>query len=206
MYALVHKNRVILGPIDWNRGMFSFELEKYGYKDPLPRNNPESLPIIFSDELRICEVKLEYPEYNRRTEWLNGPYWDFSTDVAVGTFTINPIEIHFIKANLRPEVAKVRYEKEILGTTITINNIELSIDTSREQRYVFQQKYLMLNEGDTVNWKFKNNWMVLSKNDLKDIIVSIENHVQAAFDWEHNKLIEIDACATAEQLNEVEIK
>ncbi len=203
MYVLIHKNRVIVGPMAWNRAMFDGALRKLNIQITLPRVAPEQLPLIIDPNTRLAQSVYEYPEYNSKIEYLNGPFWNFDSDVAVGNWQIMPIAIEFIKGNLKAQVADVRYQKEVAGTSCEIQGQTVSLDTSRLGREIFAQAYLLMGDSDQRNWKFPEGWLTLTKMDLGTCVAAGVQHIQACFDWEKVKGEEIDACETAAQLDQV---
>jgi len=205
MYVLVHKQRVIVGPMAWNRAMFSGALNKLNITTVLPRKDPTDLPIVFDADTKLCSAVLEYPEHNPKIEYLHGPFWNFDEPTAVGTFQILETPIEFIKGNLKATVATERYNREIAGTTATIQNMAVTVDTNRGSRDIFVQQYLLMSENDVVNWKFPEAWLTLTKSDLGIAVAAGVAHVQAQFNWELEKNEEIDACTTAAELDAVVI-
>ena len=191
--------------MDWNRAMFDGALQKLGIVVTLPRSAPSDLPLIIDADTRLAESTYVYPAYNSKIEYLNGPFWNFDAPVAVGTFVIEPIEIDQIKGTLKLDVAAERYRKENAGTTGVVQGITVTLDTSRGGRDIFAQAYLLMGDTDVKNWKFPECWLTLTKNDLGSIVAVGSAYIQACFDWERSKGEEIDACTTAEQLNNVVI-
>ena len=104
------------------------------------------------------------------------------------------------KYNLKQLAAQERYKKEILGTTATIQSQSLTIDTSRGARDIFVQTYLLMGDADTVNWKFPETWLTLTKQDLGLCVTAATQYVQECFDWELNKSEEIDNSETKQEL------
>lgn len=206
MYVLIHKGRVLVGPRDWNRAMFDGTLEDLGIKLTLPRVAPEDsqFPIVIDSDTRLALARLVYPEYNSKIEYIHGPFWDFSEDVAVGTFEVKETPVELIKSTLKAEAANQRYNKENSGTIVEIQQNSIKIDTTREVRNLFAQK-AMTTVGN-VNFKFSNNlWLSVTKAELESIISAIDSHVQAAFDWEFSKVQEIDNATTSTELNDIVI-
>jgi hypothetical protein len=205
-YVLANNNHVLNGPRAWNYRSFESTLEEdleIEYKLPLTKTDEEIITI--DENTHIYPARYEYPAYNQKTEYLHGPFWDFSTGTAIGTFEILPIQIEFIKQSLKQKVAANRYIKENAGTKITIQDTEVSIDTSRDNRNIFVQKYLLMNDTDTIQWKFPETWLTLSKQELGLVVTAADAYIQAQFDWEVTKGIEIDSKTTAEELNLVDI-
>ena len=57
-----------------------------------------------------------------------------------------------------------------------------------------------MGDNDTVQWKFPEAWLNLTKQELGLIVATGAGHVQGSFDWEVSKVAEIDNCTTHEQL------
>jgi hypothetical protein len=205
-YVLENNNYVINGPRTWNYRSFESTLEEdleIEYKLPLSKTDEEIITI--DENTHIYPARYEYPNYNQKIEYLYGPFWDFSTGTAIGTFEVLPIQVEFIKQNLKQKVAINRYIKENAGTKVTIQDTEVSIDTSRENRNIFVQKYLLMNESDTVQWKFPEGWKTLTKEELGLVVSTGATYIQEQFDWEVSKGIEIDSKETAEELDLVDV-
>lgn len=207
MYVLIYKDRVISGPRDWNRAMFSGALEDVGIRDVLlPRVAVEELPYIINNDARIAECRLEYPPYNQKIEYAHGPFWDFSEPVAVGTFQLVPHPIDVIRDYLRGQAAIERYEKEVRGIKVTVQGQEFEISTARGDRDIYAQTAAYLADDANVNWKFGRVWLTINKTELQSIAAAVAAHVQSAFSWESAKVQEINSTATVEELDAIVIK
>jgi hypothetical protein len=93
----------------------------------------------------------------------------------------------------------------VAGTKTTIQDLEVTLDTSRDGRNVFIQKYTLMGEDDVVNWKFPEGWLTLTKTELGVAVATGAAHIQGAFDWEKAKVEEIEAAETVEALNAIVI-
>jgi len=208
MYVLIHNDRVLVGPRDWNRPMFTTTLDKLNIEyDLLPRKAPTDLPIVLGAGTYITYARMEIPEHNEKTETYYGPFWDFTdTNLALGTYRVKERSIEQIREILVREAADVRYQKEISGTTVTIQDTTVALDTSREGRNIFVQKYTLMGDSDTVNWKFLEGWLTLTKAELGSAVNAIETHVQGAFDWEKTIIDQITTATTAAELDAIEIQ
>lgn len=204
MYVLIHRDRVVVGPMLWNRAMFSAGLERLGINIPLSRTEP-STPLVLDDHTRIAYSRYEYPAFNPKTQFPHGPFWNLNEDVAVGTFEVQDKTIDQIKLELKQVLASERYSKEVSGTTVTINDVQYRISTERFSRDTFIQKYVAMGDSDTVSWKFSEGFVTLTKAQLGSIIQAINTKVQEAFDWELTKLQEIDSATTAQELDAIVI-
>lgn len=205
MYAVVYKGRVIVGPMDWNRGIFQYSLEKEKIETLIPRVAPDELPLIVNDDAKIMIADENRPELNPMVQYYYGPLWDVSGEKAIANYEVVDTPIEFAKSNFKEQAAQERYKKEVSGTTININGTEIKVDTSREGRNIFSQRLATLADGESINWKFNEGWVTLSKQQLEDITASIASHIQSAFDWEKSINDAIDQCTTKEELLAIEI-
>jgi hypothetical protein len=208
MYILYHNNRVLVGPRSWNRGIFQSALTKEGisYSDVLPRYEPNhEVPIVIDANTGIKKVRVEYPSHNDKIEYLVGPYYDLTEDVAIATYNVTPRPLDMIRGNLKDRVAKVRWSKEISGTTATIQDTEVSISTTREDRSIYTQQLSVMGNDDTVKWKFPEGWLTLTKAELTTVANAAQAFVQTAFDEEYSKVVEIETAADAATLDAIVI-
>lgn len=205
MYAVVYKDRVIVGPMEWNRGLYEGSLKKHGVSNTLPRIAPEQLPYVVNDDAKIMRVEEVRPEINPMVEYHYGPQWDVSADNAVATYEVHETPIESARNNFKQLAAEERWKKEVAGTSVTINDTTVAVDTTREARNLFVQKFMFMDENEVANWKFLESWIVLSKSDLGTIIETIDTHVQSAFDWEKTINDEITEATTKDELLEIKI-
>lgn len=206
MYVLVHKERVIVGPRDWNRPMFDGALQKLKIQVLLPRRDPQELPIIIDTDTYITNAAITIPPHNEKIETYHGPYWNFENkDLAVGTYEIKEKQLGSIRELLINDAAAERYRREVAGTTTEIQGTTVTLDTSRDGRNVFIQKYTLMGEADAVNWKFPEGWLTLTKSDLGIAVAAGAAHIQGSFDWEKAKIEEIEAAETATVLDAIVI-
>lgn len=206
MYVLVHKNRVLVGPMGWNRAIFDGNLEKLKILKTLPKNPPTELPMIIDENTKIYRADSQTPEHNEKIQYLEGPYWNITPETATATFLVKDKPIDPVKSQLKEFASQVRWEKETSGTTVTIQNVDLFISTQRIERDQYLQKYLLMSETDSLNWKFKESWLTINKQEIKTIVDAIQTHIQTAFDWEINKHQEIDQCTTLTELDQIVIR
>jgi hypothetical protein len=209
MYVITHHHdydEVLLGPIDWNPRFIASVL-----RDDLDLNQTPT--VLLSDEqrvpydilpnVRVRKVEQVFADINPKIQRHEGPFWSYENDVGIATYTAVAKSIDLVKGELKNAVASERYKREVSGINVTVQGIELFCDTSRENRDVFLQKHLALTSQETVNWKFINTWLTLSKEELIEIHNQITAHVQSCFDWEAEKNIMIDSCVTLEELNTI---
>jgi hypothetical protein len=205
MYAVVYKNRVIVGPMSWNRGIFQGSLEKEKIQVTLPRVAPQDLPLIINEDAKILEVEENRPQMNPMVEYYYGPLWDVSGTKAVANYEVNDTPIESAKLNFKEQAAAERWKKEVAGTKINIQDTEVTIETDRETRNIFIQKFAIMSDEEVVNWKFPEGWLTLTKTELGQVIGTGAAYIQSCFDWEKNISDEIDAATTKEELLAIEI-
>lgn len=206
LYAIVHKNRVVLGPLAWAQKYFTDVLKiRYRVSANIPSVAPESFPYKIDDNTEIYEVNEDRPHIDSMIQQYHGPHWDISQNPVVARYDIVDLDIKSARTNFKHKAAFERYKKEVSGTTITIQDTKVKLSTARNNVNVFTQKLLILQDGETCKWKFGEQWLELTKEDLVSIIKAITDHVQSAFDWEadiHNKL---DGINVLKDLHNVEI-
>jgi len=182
----------------WNKRRFeSVILDDLEIIVDLPSANTNNVTISVSEEVKIYPVGngVALPEHNSRTQFLNGPYWDFSSGFAVASYVAENLPIEAIKSQLKAEVANNRWKKEVSGVKVTIQGLEVTVDTERGSRDIFVQQFLLMGAEDTVMWKFPEGWLNLTKADLGLAVMTGVQHVKGAFVWEEMKIGEIELCA-----------
>lgn len=204
-YILVENKQIVhLGPIFWRHRFIQSELEDLDVDYIVSPTDPEGY-VKINDSFEIYPVELETPSYDSTYQQLAGPFWTFENNIASGTYTVVDRELDVIKNDLKALTASERYKKEIAGVKVTVQNTEVTVDTARGSRDIFVQKFGLMVEGDTVNWKFPEAWLLLTKNDLGTIVAAGASHVQASFDWEARIVVEIDTAETIDALKNIVI-
>lgn len=206
LYVLVDGQYVVNGPRAWNARSFQSTLsDDYEINYVFPMQKDDLEPIVINDTLRVLPASLTYPEYNPKIEYCDGPYWTYDNDFAAGTFEVKDQPIDSVKSALKNIVSSNRYDKEIAGTTTTIQNLEVFIDTSRTNRNTYVNAYNLMADTDTLNWKFSEGWLLLTKEEMKSVVDVGANYINTQFEWEASKVQEIDSCTTLEELNAVDL-
>lgn len=206
MFALVYNGKIEVGPRDWSWPPFkSFLDDNILDTSALPRTVPNG-PIV-TDTWKILPVEApSMPTIVAPYEQPAGPYWTIHEDHITGEYQVAPINMEVVKSQLKATVTANRYEVEVQGILLTIQGQQVTIDTARGSRDIFFQTYLALGEAETVNWKFPETWLELTKLDLGLIVQSGKAHIQSTFDWEKDKLLEIDAATTREELEALTLR
>ncbi len=177
----------------WNRAMFEGTLERLNKVYNLPRLDPTDLPMLIDDETRVCRATITEPSYIQKIQYLHGPFWDLNQPTVVGTYQVKETPLELVKNTLKVDIAAERYVKENSGVKITIQEKEVTLDTNREIRNVYFQKLSLLEEGETIHWKFPEGWIDINKEELTEMTKAVMSHVQSAFDWELDTIKEIES-------------
>lgn len=208
MFVIVHNNYVVFGPREWNKLRFEEILrEDCEVEFSLPLRNDDRSVFIINDDTKIFPVvKLDDPEYNGKTQRLQGPYWNYKDDVAEMYYVVTELPLDAAKNLLKGSVAANRYKAEVSGIKYNLNGQEITIDTTRENRDKYLQTHLTLDAGEVISWKSSEGWFDLSKEDLAGIISVYKTHIQNCFAWEKTKNEEIDAVTSLEELDAIDLK
>lgn len=207
MYVITHHHdydEVLLGPIEWNPRFISSVLQSdldLNYQPNILASDEQKVPYEVLRNVWIRRVTYNNEEHNPKIHTLMGPYWTYNGDEAIAEYRKQDKPLDIVKSELKQLVTARRYEKEIAGVKVTIQGIEVTVDTARGSRDVFVQKYLLMGDNDTVEWKFPETWLTLTKSDLGLAVQAGVAHVQSQFSWENAKFNEIDACTTLEELD-----
>ena len=207
--ALINNNSLILGPIGYNVRMINSELEDLEVEEVITTQSYTNLPIHFSDGLtHLLPIEKVIPDNNPKYHNIGNFTWEIIKEKDVPTkvlFTYPIIDktLEEVKELKKQEVAPVRRQKENNTITLTINNTEIQVSTSREERILLSTK--LSSASGPYNYKFQNTWLEITTTELQYILSQIDIKVQEAFDWELSKLQEIDACETIDDVYAVTI-
>jgi hypothetical protein len=207
LYAIVHKNRVVVGPLAWAQKYFTNVLKiRHRVQANIPGQAPEEMPYTVDEHTAIYEVVENKPELDPMVQAYRGPLWEISQTHVTANYEVHDHQIATARNNFRHLAAHERYKKEIAGTKTTVQGMEVTIDTARGNREIFVQKFLLMGNDDTVNWKFPEAWLTLTKTDLGQVVQAGAQHIQDCYDWEKAINDQIDAAENAQQLYAIEIE
>jgi hypothetical protein len=205
MYALINGQELLLGPISFNYRMINSVLEEdLEVEFRVTSQDYQSVPLSFTEDIKILPARNEVPEHDPRFQSVSQTSHTITDTEVVFVYTVTDKSLEQIKTEYKTAVAPERWNKENTTVTVTINDNEITVSTSRDNRLSIVSKLL---SGDgPYNFKFDDGvWVEISKTDLQTILTEIDTVVQAAFDWELAKLAEIDACENGEAVYAVVI-
>ena len=210
MYVITDHNTqnfVILGPIEWRPRFISDVLSDEFDEDIIvTKADEQRVPFEIIPGVKARRCQTTYEEINPKIHRHDGPFWTYDDENAEVQATAAWIKtdkaISQVKAELKNVVADLRWKKENKGVVLNIQNTNVWCDTSRGNRDVFLQKYSIMNDGDTINWKFPGDvWLNLTKTELGSIVSAGATYIQSCFDWEAAQSSIIDSCTTLEELD-----
>lgn len=206
LYAIFHKNMLSVGPLSYNQKYFTDVLRiRYKIITSLPLDPPLQLPLVIDENTYLYSVNEDRPEYNSMIQYLYGPQCEITNNQVIAKYTAMNLDMDIAKTNYKQLAATERYKKETSGLSAVIQNTTVFLDTQRTVRDQFLQKYVVINDDETILWKFDNIWLNLTKNDLRLISRTINQHVQNAFDWEANIVNQINATTDINALPNIPI-
>lgn len=204
MYALINGNELLLGPIEFNIRMINSDLEELELDYRVNSQDYQNVPITITDDVRIIFARNNIPAFDPRTQQIFQTNWEIIENEVVFNYEARDKPLDQIKDEFKALVPPVRYQKENTIISVNISGDDISISTDRNNRLALVTK--LTSSDGPYNFKFNNGvWKDITKADLQSILSEIDKVVQSAFDWEYQKLQEIDSCSTPEEIFNVEI-
>ena len=198
-------NRSQSGCLPWDKVKFEQLIKrKFNVSVTLPAKHDTS--FFVSSSIKIIPTEMVVPSYNNKYQQLQGPFYhiDPESGTALGTYNVVDIALNVLKFKVKEQLAKIRYEWEVSGVSMTINGTKVSVPTNREERGLFLQALQLGSEP--IEWKFAlDRWVVLSKENFQEIVQTIVSHVQKCFLWESSLVKTIDSLTTREELQQVSL-
>ena len=206
MFVIVYNGNVILGPMKWNARRFSEVIdEESGVSIVLDLKNDEEAVVTVNDEIKIYPVTSEPdPHYNKRTQYLHGPFWTFTDTHAVSSMTVEHYPIEAIRNFMKQEIAVARWNKQYANIEVTLDSTVYKFPTDPLTRISFH--HYLTSGINKINWKLdQNNWIELTAEHISIIFNRMVDNLQASFEWESTKNAEIES-ATIETIESVIIE
>lgn len=204
MYVVTYNDQVLLGPIAWNAKMFNSVIEDdTGITVNIQQSQRDQVPLDLGNGIKIRHAVEDRPSINLKLEIYEGPFWTFTESTGVYSYQAISKPVDLLKHELTQLAAFDRWTKEQSGVKVTIQGQEVTVDTTRGNRDIFVQKFLLMGENDTVNWKFPEGWLTLTKAELGLCVSSGAAHVQSEFNRELGLLTQISTATTLVELDAV---
>ena len=152
MYALINGQELLLGPVAFNYRMINDELEELEVDFRVTSNSYQSVPITFTEDIKILPARNDITEYDQRFQTASQSSHTITDSEVVFTYTVSDKPLEQVKDEYKAGVAPERWNKENTTVTVTINGKEITVSTSRDNRLSIVSKLL---SGDgPYNFKF----------------------------------------------------
>jgi hypothetical protein len=206
MYVVTQNDQVLLGPINWNYRLIRAVVEDDAETlIDIGPDSYQSVPMYFANNIKIRTAREIRENHNTRIQMLQGPEWSFNENEGVAYWAAVDKPIDLVRKELKDALANIRYNREILGTKVTIQGSLVTVETTRDVRNLFVQQYLLMPADGITRWKFPEGWFDLTKSDLGICVAGGVAYVQSCFDWESLKGNEIDAAINLAQLDVIDL-
>ena len=206
MWILVYNNQIQLGPREYNRWIFQDWLsENLNIFINLPQQPIGNNPIIIDENTRIIVVFFaQQPAYDPRIQQLAGPFITLNYDYADAQWQVADQNIDVVKATMLAQLASNRYDQEVAGVTVVLQEQSLWVSSDRVTRQVWLNA---LQLGlTTQTWKFNNNtWLVLDNQEVQTVVSALTAHVEQAFAWEKSVYDQITSANNLATLANIDI-
>lgn len=208
-YLLVQNQQtVLLGPINWRQRFIQTEINDLVDAGELSTTYyipaTEQGYINIGEGFEIFPVELTTPAIDFTYQHLAGPFWTYTNNIAIGTYTSYDLDIDTVKSNLKSIAATERYRKQNLGTTITVANTTFSVGTDVNTINQFIS-LASVTGNNTINYKCANGFISVTGTDIQSIADQIHNYVQTQFNWELDIITQINAAAGIPTLQSIVI-
>jgi len=215
-YVLVHNDEVVYGPVHWHSSTMNIRLASLCIEQSLPEDIfarkqgivPVNQPTIIDDSTKIYKADMQNEQPEESLFYDNGHIiWDFSSGVAVGTYVAIDKPIEEIKNNLRSKAAQLRFQREFVGTDVTIGGNTYKIMTETISVFWLLKKLTTMEDDETCNWKFmEDKWRVVTKQDVANMFNAVNSYIDSLTDWEYNLVQQINAADTINELKQISIE
>lgn len=227
---------VHLGPFAWNKyRMLQSELDDLEVSFTVPPVEQGYIRINDNFEI-FPITDIVSPEIDPNFDQPIGPTWTFNDDHVIGTYEKQDKPLVEVRNTIKSVAAAIRYGKEAAGTKVIIvpevtgevsvpklneetgvfeetietriitTAVEVTADTSRDGRAIFVQVYSTLPDGASVDWKFPEGWMNITKKQLGLIIAGGFTYIQEQFVWEKSVGDSADAASTMDELKVIYVE
>ena len=204
MFALVNDKELILGPIEFNHRLINSSLEEdleVDYK--VSPSDYLNVPIVITEKIKILNVLEDKPECDSRCEELILYKYEVLDAEVMLYYEKKSIDLNIIKQKYKDVISNERWKTENYGHIIfVLDGEEIKVSTSRENRISLVNKLAI--GTSPYKFKFENSWFEVTSEHLREILSKIDEKIQQIFDWEFEKMQEIDNCTSIEELDQID--
>jgi hypothetical protein len=209
LYVVVFNDEPVYGPVHWNSDGMNASLEACGHPRSIPENIlafrkgivPHDKPLIVSSTLRIYKANLLNNQPPKNPFFDNGHIeWDFSGDIAVGTYQSVEKDVSFGQNHLRHLIKNWCTQMSDTLIKININNEDHCFHSQLLYRLELGHKINTMDDTSTCFWKSCEmpfgNWFSASKANLIEILTILEDRNTFIINWEREKNMLLTQCTT----------
>lgn len=204
MFALLNDNELVLGPIEFNYRLINSVLEdelEIDYR--IEPSDHARVPIIITEKIKLLKVVEDKPQYDPRYEEILLYKYEIINDEVIFYYQKSNIDFDKIKNEYKKVISNERWIRENSGhITHLINNTEIKVSTNRETRISLVTK--LASGSGPYNYKFGDVWVEITGEDVGNIITKIDEKIQVDFNWELQKINEINLCSSIDELNSID--
>lgn len=207
-YIFLENGVIDSQPFDWNKSFIDNALIQYGIDTNTSYEHEPSSFIHYSDSIAIMPCIVVEPTYNDITHSLSDVY-DISINQEDGLYyaELQLVEnsIEEARVILKNKLAYNRWEKEISGFTLSVNNVNVTIDTNRDTRNMYFQAMMIMSDDQEILWKFDEGHILLNKQNFQEIFGIGSQYIINLFEQEYFIKLEIDNASTMNELLQIDI-
>ena len=214
MYVIKNNDgHVIWGPKIWDRSEMQSKIYSYfNINFPIQWANPNEKVIQINDEgASIWPVIFRNnPDWNKKTQKLDGPFYDYSDTHAEQYYTAIDMTLDEVKNNAKNVIDEGRNIAIGGSTPVTVNGTDYLIDVSKEQRHNYssgipgnwQLKRITSTDtsGDYDTYETAKEWVTLTQDNLDTIDTAIKDFIQEQFDINKSEHAAIDAFTSTDDI------
>ena len=209
-YVLVIDGNII-GPFGWGSDLANSILQENSITDfTFPDNLtmrfnlllPFNSPKTFTD--RVVLYKAAVPATlptidNKHLQSVTGLSWDLTSGIAQGTYVVENQNFEAIKTNFKNIVFDNSFYKKKKSVTVEVTNnsgatrdlVVIPIDSIKNELLF---KSMIIDDTESLSCKLTfTETTSLDKNELKTLILEINNYIQTVEDFETTAVSSIDA-------------
>lgn len=211
----LHIPNKVLGPTKWDSNRANIFLSQNGvtnfeFPDNIMMYKNKILPVdsalIVGDRIKLYRVEDSSPPIiDKNFKYIKKIEWDVSTGKAVSEYMIENLEIDQIKENLNNLLSRVSSAKQYDVIDYDYNDQTIALTAAMDIRFNLTQRWLLMSDTNFIDEKIGDLWITLSKEDIKNMLDTIESHVAGILQWEKNKHDQIMSCTTVQQLEAIGI-
>ena len=211
LFVMVFNDEAVYGPVHWHSDGMNASLEACGH----PRSMPEDIlafrkgivpydkPLIVSSTLKIYKAQIVNEQPSHNPFYDNGHIvWDFSGDIAVGTYQSveKPIDHgkYFVKGMIHNWVNQTMRDVPV---PITIDGQDMVFNNQFTDKLELSFKCTYMDDTSTCDWKSSDDkWFTATKSNLTEILTALNDRTNFLATWEKEKNTLLEQTSTLSEV------